>query len=121
MKQVVDLELVKVRGRLSQQGFELDLTEEARNFLIKKGTDTDFGARPMRRALENYIEDPLAEELLQGSFQGKNKILIDVFRNEEGKVKHLKFEGIYVEPEPVADEPQKVAATAGDSGGSKSK
>jgi len=121
MKEVVDLELVKVRGRLSQQGFELELTDEARNFLIKKGTDTDFGARPMRRALENYIEDPLSEELLQGSFQGKNKILVDVARNEDGKVKHLKFEGAYVAPEAVKKEPQKVGATAGDAGGSKSK
>jgi ATP-dependent Clp protease ATP-binding subunit ClpC len=114
MKQVVDLELSKVRNRLQERGFKIALTDEAKNFLIKKGTDTDFGARPMRRALENYIEDPLSEELLQGTFQGKNKIMIDVAKNEEGKVKHLKFEGVYVEPE-VEPEPPKVGATAGKS------
>ena len=41
--------------------------------MIKKGSNTDFGARPLRRAIENYIEDPLSEELLKGEFQGKGR------------------------------------------------
>ena len=104
LKLVVDLELKKVFERLEQRGYKLELTNDAKEFLIKKGTNLDFGARPLRRALETYIEDPLSEELLQGSFQGKNKIVVTVARDDNGKVKHLKFEGELEEstPEPVA-------------------
>lgn len=99
---IVQLELSKVRERLTERGYNLVLSEPAVEFLIKKGTNLDMGARPMRRALENYIEDPLSEELLQGSFEGKTRIFVDVVRNDEGKVKHLKFEGQTGEPEPAA-------------------
>jgi len=60
---VIDIELAKVRERLGERGLKLELTDEAKQFLIKKGSDTDFGAGPLRRALENYIEDPVSEEL----------------------------------------------------------
>jgi ATP-dependent Clp protease ATP-binding subunit ClpC len=109
---IVQLELSKVRERLSERGYELILSEPAVEFLIKKGTNLDMGARPMRRALENYVEDPLSEEILQGSFEGKNRIVVDVVRTDEGKVKHLKFEGQTVETESEAtaavgsDEPE---------------
>ena len=56
----------------------LVLTDEAKKFLIKKGSNLDFGARPLRRALENFVEDPLSEELLKGEFQGKDTITVDV-------------------------------------------
>ena len=74
LKQVVDLELGKVRERLGERGLKLKLTDEAKKFLIKKGSNTDFGARPLRRAIENFVEDPLSEELLKGEFQGKDTI-----------------------------------------------
>ena len=54
------------------------LTDEAKKLLIKKGSNTDFGARPLRRAIENFVEDPLSEELLKGEFQGKDTITVDV-------------------------------------------
>ncbi len=98
---IVQLELSKVRERLTERGYHLALSEPAVEFLIKKGTNLDMGARPMRRALENYIEDPLSEELLQGTFEGKARIFVDVVRNDEGKVKHLKFEGQNGEAEPA--------------------
>lgn len=105
LHQVVDLELAKVLSRLEERGFKVELTDESKEFLIKKGTDLDFGARPLRRALESYVEDPLSEELLQGTFEGKNKIMIDVKKDDKGKVKHLSFEGVFEgvpEDEPVA-------------------
>ena len=58
----------------------------------------------MRRALENYVEDPLAEELLKGEFQGKNKIVVDGIRGDNGKIKRLEFRGEWVEPEPEASQ-----------------
>lgn len=104
LKHVVDLELEKVRRRLSEKGYDMVLSNDAKEFLIKKGTNLDYGARPLRRALENFVEDPLSEELLQGTFQGKNKIVVDVAKDDSGKSKHLAFVGEYVEPEqePVA-------------------
>jgi ATP-dependent Clp protease ATP-binding subunit ClpC len=106
LKLVIDLELTKIRNRLVERGYALELTNDAKEFLIKKGTNLDYGARPLRRALENFVEDPLSEELLQNSFAGKNKIKVDVVRDEEGKFKHLKFEGVNeteaTAPAPVA-------------------
>jgi ATP-dependent Clp protease ATP-binding subunit ClpC len=88
---VVDLELAKVFKRLTDHGLKLELTEQAREFLIEKGYNPEFGARPLRRAIEHYIEDPLSESTLRGDFKGKNLIKIDV-QDEE----HLKFDGFEV-------------------------
>ena len=99
LKHVIDMELSKVRDRLSERGLKLELSDEAKAFIIKKGSNTDFGARPLRRAIENTIEDPLAEELLKGEFQGKDLIEVDV--KEVGGKKQLVFEGKVSEPVPV--------------------
>ncbi len=99
LKEVVELELSKVRERLSERGLKLILTDESKSFLIKKGSNTDFGARPLRRAIENYVEDPLSEELLKGEFQGKDTITVDV--KKVGEQKQLVFEGTASAPEPV--------------------
>ncbi len=92
LKQVIDIELAKVRERLGERGLKLELTDAAKQFLIKKGSDTDFGARPLRRAIENYIEDPVSEELLKGEFTGKDTIQVDCI--EVAGKKQLKFIGI---------------------------
>ncbi|RLT18996.1 MAG: ATP-dependent Clp protease ATP-binding subunit [Planctomycetota bacterium] len=99
LKQVIDIELAKVRERLTERGLKLELTDESKKFLIKKGSDTDFGARPLRRALENFIEDPVSEELLKGEFEGKDTIQVDCI--EVAGKKQLVFKGIAT-AEPVA-------------------
>ena len=99
LKEVVDIELKKVRERLAERGLKLVLTDEAKQFLIKKGSNTDFGARPLRRAIENYVEDPLSEELLKGEFNGQTLITVDV-KEVAGK-KQIFFNG-KAEGEPVA-------------------
>ena len=114
LKLIVDFELAKIRERLSELGYELELTTEAKEFLIKKGTNLDYGARPLRRALENHVEDPLSEELLQGTFQGKNRIVVDGVRNDAGKIKSLKFIGEFV---PPAEEPPESEAVGVGVGG----
>jgi ATP-dependent Clp protease ATP-binding subunit ClpC len=93
LKKVIDFELHKVRERLRERGYEIDLTEEAKEFIIKQGSNLDYGARPLRRAIEQRIEDPLAEELLRGAFEGKNTIVIDAFKDTDGKVVRLEFRG----------------------------
>ncbi len=100
LKEVVDLELGKVRERLSERGLKLQLTDEAKKLVIRKGSNTDFGARPLRRSIENYVEDPLSEELLKGEFQGKDTIMVDV--KEIGGKKQLFFTGVVGEPEEAA-------------------
>jgi ATP-dependent Clp protease ATP-binding subunit ClpC len=100
LKEVVDLELGKVRERLAERGLKLQLTDEAKKLVIRKGSNTDFGARPLRRSIENYVEDPLSEELLKGEFQGKDTIMVDV--KEIGGKKQLFFTGVVGEPEEAA-------------------
>ncbi len=106
LKQVIDLELGKVRERLGERGLKLKLSDDAKTLLIRKGSNTDFGARPLRRAIENFVEDPLSEELLKGEFQGKDTILVDV--KEIGGKKQLFFTGTVGETEEAA-----VGASAG--------
>jgi ATP-dependent Clp protease ATP-binding subunit ClpC len=94
---IVEYELNKVFKRLTEHGLKLELTSATKEFLIEKGYNPEFGARPLRRAIEHYIEDPLSEAMLAGKFQGKNLVKIDV-QDEE----HLAFEGEEVkEPEKV--------------------
>ncbi|MCC7336880.1 MAG: ATP-dependent Clp protease ATP-binding subunit [Pirellulaceae bacterium] len=104
LKKVIDFELSKVRARLNDRGYELDLTDDAKEFLIKKGANLDYGARPLRRALEQRIEDPLAEEILRGAFEGVNAIVVDIAKDEAGKAVRLVFRGEVRQPEeePVA-------------------
>ncbi|NLF68208.1 MAG: ATP-dependent Clp protease ATP-binding subunit [Candidatus Anammoximicrobium sp.] len=117
LKRVIEMEVVQVRKRLAERGFQLELTDAAKEFLIKVACkDLDFGARPLRRAIENHVEDPLSEELLKGTFQGNNKIIVDAIRDDEGKVRRIDFRGETVEAaEPAApeaaDEPALAAAT----------
>jgi len=98
---VVSLELKKVTKRLTDHGLRFEINKEAEDFLIDKGTDADFGARPLRRAIEQHVEDQLSEEILRGNFKGKNLIRITV-RQEEGGEKHLYFEALSDTPQPAA-------------------
>ncbi len=69
LEHIVDLEVKKVIDRLKAKEIVLVLEPEAKEFLINKGYDPQYGARPMRRAVERYLEDPVAEEILRGSYQ----------------------------------------------------
>ena len=82
LSKIIDIELSHVRERLRDRGLDIILTAEAREYLINKGFNPDFGARPLRRAIEHEVEDPLAEELLRGRFTDKPVIKIDVVGSE---------------------------------------
>jgi ATP-dependent Clp protease ATP-binding subunit ClpC len=97
---VVEFELKKVTKRLTDHGLRFDISKDAKDFLIEKGTDADFGARPLRRAIEQHVEDPLSEEILRGNFKGKDFIRITV-RQEEGAEKHLYFEAMDSRQQPA--------------------
>ncbi len=105
LQTIVDYELAKVFKRLTEHGLKMELTDQAKEFLIDKGYNPEFGARPLRRAIEHYIEDPLSEAVLAGKFKDKNLIKIDI-QDEE----HLKFEGVKTK-EPQESKSQQVSAT----------
>jgi ATP-dependent Clp protease ATP-binding subunit ClpC len=69
LKLIVDLEVAKLVERIKQKEIKVVLDDKAREFLIEKGFDPAYGARPMRRAVERYLEDPMAEEMLKGTFK----------------------------------------------------
>jgi ATP-dependent Clp protease ATP-binding subunit ClpC len=91
LKSVIDFELAKVRERLLERGLNLQLTDVAKEYLVRRGSNLDYGARPLRRALEQRIEDPLSEELLRGTFEGKDTIIVDgILENEDGEKMNIK-------------------------------
>ena len=90
--EIIDIEISYVEERLRTQGLEVELTEAAKDFIIDQGYNPEYGARPLRRAIEQYLEDRLAEELLRGAFTGRNKILIDTLDGD------LHFQAEQIEP-----------------------
>jgi ATP-dependent Clp protease ATP-binding subunit ClpC len=74
--QIIRILLDQVRGRLKEHEIELEMTPEAEDLLIEKGFDAAFGARPLKRAIQRYIEDPLAEHVLRGRFRGPTRCLV---------------------------------------------
>ena len=76
LEQIVDLEVKKVVDRLKAKDISMVLEPDAKEFLISKGYDPQYGARPMRRAVERYLEDPVAEEILRGSYEPGQQLLV---------------------------------------------
>ncbi len=74
--EILDLEIAKVIERLRHKNLKLSLDEKARDFLVQKGYDPNYGARPMRRSVERYLEDPLAEEILKGNLHEHDPIQV---------------------------------------------
>ena len=111
LEAIVEFELRKVTKRLTDHGLKIEITLEAKDFLIDKGTNTDFGARPLRRAIEQHVEDPLSEDILRGGFKGKDLIRISV-KQEEGAEKHLYFEAFNAAEVPGAEKSEAPAQPA---------
>lgn len=80
--QIIDIELVHLYKRLSAIGYELELTEKAKAYIADKGFDKEYGARPLKRAIQKYIEDPLAEEIIHSKIKEGDKITIDITGKE---------------------------------------
>ena len=102
--EIVDLQLHEVRGRLAEYGLQVQLTDSARKWLAKEGYDADFGARPLKRALQRYVESPLSVKLLRNEFGSGDCVLIDVTDDT------LSFTKIEEQVEEVIEEEEKVPA-----------
>ena len=100
---IVDLEVSKVVGRIRAKEINIVLNDAAKEFLIEKGYDPTYGARPMRRAVEKYLEDPLAEELLRGGIKAGDVLEITLDGNKLGFHNH--------EPEVASSSSEPAAAS----------
>jgi ATP-dependent Clp protease ATP-binding subunit ClpC len=94
LKKVVEIEFKGVRKRLQERGLSVTLKPEAAEFLINQGYNPDFGARPLKRAIERFIEDPLSEQILRECYKDYNHIDIKV------KDGHLYFEPQCIDKKP---------------------
>ena len=74
---IIDIELKNLYARIEEMGYQLVLTEKAKDYLVEKGWDEQFGARPLKRAIQKYVEDLLAEEIIRTKLKPKDKIKID--------------------------------------------
>ncbi|GCF07732.1 ATP-dependent Clp protease ATP-binding subunit [Dictyobacter arantiisoli] len=81
--QIVDLLLEQVRGRLQEQHIGLTVSDEARDFLLEVGFDEEYGARPLRRAIQTHVDDALADAILDGTLSSSQQALLTI---EDGKV-----------------------------------
>ena len=84
IKKIIDLELSKLYGRLEKLGYHVELTDEAKDFISEKGWDKDFGARPLKRAIQKYIEDLLAEMLVNKQFSEGETVILKVNEAKDG-------------------------------------
>ena len=93
--QIVELEIAKVLARIKIKEIQLILDEKTKELLIEKGYDPAYGARPMRRAVERYLEDPMAEEILRGAIKPGDTANVSA---ENGKI-------VFRVPESAAEQP----------------
>jgi len=84
IRQIVDLELRKVEKQLTAKAIGIEVTDRAKDWLGEKGYDQVFGARPLRRVIQDNIEDKLSEMLLDGSFGAGDRVLVDRKPDDEG-------------------------------------
>ena len=113
IKTIVELLLRRIRESMAERGLQLDLTDEAKDLLVDKGWDPSMGARPLRRAIQRYIEDPLADYVLRSELPEGATVLVDKTPDEErsgeGDADMVKL--TFVKPEPA---PEPVAVGGGD-------
>lgn len=84
---IIDLELKGFTKRIKEIGYEVEVTQEAKNFLAEKGYDIQFGARPLKRAIQTYIEDDISELILSGAVGENKSIIFDIDKDNKDKLK----------------------------------
>ncbi len=90
MLEIVDLQMKEVRSRLEEHGLKVELTQEAREWLAGVGYDPSFGARPLKRALQKYVESPLSISLLSGEFTEGDTVIVDMDKEKKEIIFHKK-------------------------------
>jgi ATP-dependent Clp protease ATP-binding subunit ClpC len=80
---ICDVLLKELQNRLKPVGLKIVLTDAAKTFLVDKGFDKSYGARPLKRTIQKFLEDPLSEEVLKGRFKGQQEVIVDVGEHDE--------------------------------------
>ena len=83
LHRIIDISLGKLFSRVKGLGYEIELTVEAKDFLSEKGYDPQYGARPLNRAIQKYLEDPVAEEILKGDLREGDVLVATHVENSE--------------------------------------
>ncbi len=83
IQNILEIELLGLKDRIKNKGLIMELSQSAKDIIVDKGFDPDFGARPLKRAMQRLLEDPISEDLLQGKFQKQNFIYVDA---KDGKI-----------------------------------
>jgi ATP-dependent Clp protease ATP-binding subunit ClpC len=99
IRQVIDLLLLRIRESLAERELQLELSEEAKDLLVDKGWDPSMGARPLRRAIQRYIEDPLADFVLRAELEPGATVMVD--RAPEGEEPEVSIKIVKAVPQPV--------------------
>ena len=107
MQRIVEMELAKVSERIAPKALQLEVGQDVLDHLIETNFNQDFGARPLKRAVERHLEDPLSEAILRGQHEGPHKVFASM---DDGKI-DFRFEKI-----DVPDQPEEVGAEAGTGG-----
>ena len=105
--QIVSLELNKVQKRLSEHNISIEATEAAKDYLATRGYDPDYGARPLRRVIQNEVEDALSDALLQSKIEDNGTVMIDVVETDGTKRLDFRMKGAdssFMEIKPVETE-----------------
>ncbi len=84
IKKIIHIELKKLFTRIKDLGYDIELTSEAVDFIAEKGFDKDYGARPLKRAIQKYIEDPMAEEIINGNLKEGDAIIVSLNEEKDG-------------------------------------
>ena len=79
---IVDIMVSDIQSRMEERGIELTLTEDAKTWLANEGFDQVYGARPLRRTIQRFIENPLSTKIIRGDFKGKDSVLVDLAQDE---------------------------------------
>ena len=104
MEEIVDLQMKEVQDRLSEYRISVELTEAARKWLANQGYDAAFGARPLRRAIQKFVESPLSVQLLGGDYKDGGTVLVDVDDKNQ-----ISFQTIHAQPVKKAKQPATAA------------
>ena len=108
LREIVDLQLKPIRSSLDAKGIRLEITDDAKDLLVEKGYDKEYGARPLRRVIQNMIEDQLSEAILEGKYESGDMARADRKGDE------IIIEREAAKPAEVEEEPRELAETAAD-------
>ena len=80
---IIDIELGNLFGRVNHLGYQIKITDAAKDYIVEKGYDVQYGARPLKRAIQKYLEDPMAEEIIKSNLAEGDEIEVDYDKTKE--------------------------------------